>query len=281
MKEQVDLNLLNRSNYRLSNSFKVADEYRINFIKHSDDSGVILNGGRAGSKYAPTAILNQFKKMSITDDHAFFCESEYRANLLTTKARSHLFIGGGHDHVRSAILDIAKKNPKAKIVILNIDPHTDTRTDAIKSSGTPFRELDLDGLNLDLIQLGTLDYANFISSSAPLKHINQKIISMKDLEFQTEHFTKTKSFFKNQFIKKEDAIYFLSLDADAIVSSEMPAVSAVNYHGVPTSFVRECFKFFKDELHCQHFGIYEYNPLYEGLNQIGLRNIVSIIHELI
>lgn len=281
MKDQVDLNLLNRSNYRLSSAFKDASNYRINFIKHTSDSGVILNGGRAGSKYAPLAILNQFKKMSITDKTAFFCENEHKENLLNINSKSHLFIGGGHDHVKSAILDISKKYPKMKIIILNIDPHTDTRTDKIQSSGTPFRDLDLIDLNIELVQLGTLNYSNFKNALSPLKHINQKIISMEELIQQTNYFTKTKNFLKNIFLKNEDAIYFLSLDADAIISSEMPAVSAVNYNGVPTIFVRECFSYFKTDLNCQHYGIYEYNPLYETLGQIGLRNIVSIVHELI
>ena len=35
-----------------------------------------------------------------------------------------------------------------------------------------------------------------------------------------------------------------------------------------------------DELKCQHFGIFEYNPLYDNLSQKGARTLAALIYQI-
>jgi formiminoglutamase len=49
-----------------------------------------------------------------------------------------IHLGGGHDHVYPLLKAIETKYKK--IIILNIDPHCDTRESEHNHSGTPFRQ---------------------------------------------------------------------------------------------------------------------------------------------
>lgn len=295
-------NLKNRDSERLITKFDSQNQYAINFIKHSSENGVIRNGGRRGSSFAPEAILNVFKKMANHQSNSFnevevanpilenndFTQAQVEEakkiyeSIKTINSSVHLFLGGGHDHIYPDLLAIEKNHPDKKLVIINIDPHLDMRTDEFKNSGTPFRQFDQSTINKHrLIQIGTHDFANVKSSLVPTKNIDQKIISFSEACGTTENFTQVLNFLRLNFKASTDVVYVVSLDVDAIDSSIMEAVSAVNHHGLPLSFVAETLKYFKNELNCQYFGFYEYNPIFDNLSQKGSRALASLIYSLI
>ena len=60
----------------------------------------------------------------------------------------------------------------------------------------------------------------------------------------------------------------------------MEGVSAVNHRGLPYDFIEDVLLYSIDALNCQHFGIFEYNPLYENLSQKGARALASLIYQI-
>lgn len=267
-------------------------------LKYSNDEGVIKNTGRRGSEFSPEAILNVFKKLTYHSSKSW-AEHEVAANftyqnfnelqkiiennlsqLFKSELRAENFIhlGGGHDHVYP-ILSLLK-NQNKKIIIINIDAHCDTRTDLNFHSGTPFRQFSNEYSNFTLIQLGIHEFANSISTRSPLLNGTEKIETYNNLKNKTKNFNDIQNFLNKEIPFENDAIYFLSLDADAIDSSIMEGVSAVNHSGLPLHFIEEIFIYAKNILKCQHFGIYEYNPVYDNLSQKGARALSNLMYSI-
>ena len=72
---------------------------------------------------------------------------------------------------------------------------------------------------------------------------------------------------------------FISIDSDAISSSVMEAVSAVNHDGINPKHLLDWVNMLK-EFPCktQVLGIYEYNPVFENLSQKGARYLAGLIY---
>jgi formiminoglutamase len=303
-KDPILNNLSDRDLERCQAKFKEATHYSINFINFSSDEGVIRNGGRRGSSLGPVGLLNVFKKMassshfsfksdevtSIADEQKDFDEAQKKSSkkiiraLDSLSSKKTIFLGGGHDHVYPTLIALESLHPDKKIIILNIDPHTDTRIDDFKSSGTPFRQFDeYTKKGHQLIQIGSEKFANVESSKKSLKNLSQKIYSFEEIKMNTMNFKENIPYFSKIFgsTKNDEALYFISLDVDAIESSVMEAVSAVNHQGLPLHFIEDLFTYLNHQLECRYFGIYEYNPVYDNLSQKGARAISSLIYRLL
>ena len=68
--------------------------------------------------------------------------------------------------------------------------------------------------------------------------------------------------------------------ADAIDAGVMEGVSAVNHRGLPYDFIEDVLLYAIDELKCQHFGFFEYNPVYDNLSQKGARALAALIYQI-
>lgn len=264
-------------------------DYNAQLLLSSSDFGVRLNHGRAGTKYAPQALSNIFFKMGnfqlkkttfkiteVSDQQlelTDFKEAQLKEtsnilkNLDLTKKNIH--IGGGHDHAYPMLQALDKKLNK-KFCIINIDAHLDTRVDEINHSGTPFRDFDRIANNGHmLLQYGIHLYANSESTQQKLSTLDQKVFRKGSCKFYDEI----------NLIPKDTFIY-LSLDADAIDSNQMQAVSAVNFDGINIDEIRKIISLVK-EFDNSLFGIYEYNPIYDDLSQKGARNLSSLIYDYV
>jgi len=261
---------------------------KICILKSSTDIGVRRNLGRAGSRFSPKSIVNILKKMTNTDfTDSHFIEYEVSneqseaknfedAQLLESskiqkhigKFNKYIHIGGGHDHVFPMLKSIIETLKQKELYIINIDAHLDTRVDMQRHSGTPFRDIDkLKPKSAYLYQYGIHNFSNSHKTKTELSHINQKVFPKGD-----------KRFFDEISKIPKDSFVFLSLDADALDSSQMQAVSAVNPNGVELEQMRdiiELVKEFKESM----FGVYEYNPIYDDLSQKGAKNICSLIYQ--
>ncbi len=276
---------------------KTAD---IVFLKFSSDQGTIRNGGRRGSIFAPEAIVNIVKKLA---SHSLlkWSESEIAQPTLEKenfeKAQIHyqqeifkqineakrahkiIYLGGGHDHIYPAVMSINQFTKK--VVVINLDAHLDTRTDEEANSGTPFRQLDRDfSGDLKIIQLGIHEFANTLSTMSNLKNAKEVVATYEDVRYGTKNFTETEKFLSRVIPYDQESTYVFSLDADALESAVMEGVSAVNHRGLPYHFVEDVLSYSINQLHCQHFGIYEYNPLYDNLSQKGARAIAGLIYKM-
>ncbi len=290
----------NRDLERIINNKSDINSADIIFMKFSSDIGTIRNMGRRGSLFAPEAVLSVVKKLACHNllkwsDVELADQSEEKENfsaaqknlslkiknILTTKDRAEKFIylGGGHDYVFPTVKAI--NHFSKKCVIINLDAHLDTRTDAEPNSGTPFRQLahDFDG-DLEIVQLGIHDFANSISTMSNLGHAREVVATYEDVRYGTKDFTDTETFLKRVIPFQKDTTYIFSLDADVMESGVMEGVSAVNHRGLPYDFIEDVLLYSIDELKCQHFGIFEYNPVYDNLSQKGARTLASLIYQI-
>lgn len=293
--------MINRDSERLSNNLsenKLAD---ILFLKFSSDIGTIRNSGRRGSLYAPAAILNVVKKLAshnllkwshkeMADVASETLDFQHSQKILSQKiletlknqprTQKFIYLGGGHDYAFPTLS--ALNSLSRKIVVINLDAHLDTRVDDEANSGTPFRQIaqHFDG-DLEIIQLGIHDYANTISTMSNLpKSAREIVATYEDVRFGTKDFSETDKFLKRVIPYREDTMYFFSLDADVMEAGIMEGVSAVNHRGLPYDFIEDVLIYSIDQLKCRHFGIFEYNPLYDNLSQKGARALASLIYQI-
>ncbi len=257
-------------------------------LKSSTDTGVMRNLGRNGSKYGPKAIIHQFSQMSFQQETEIYLSevsnqelekenfnlSQERESQLIQKFASKeiLHLGGGHDHVYPLLKAIDSLGKK--IIILNIDAHCDTRQSTHSHSGTGFRQFLNEAKNKTLLyQFGVHFFANS-PSTLNIDKEKMKIYSfeekdnldliLKDIELQ---------------VREQEAYFFLSLDADALCSSIMEGVSAINHEGLSLEEVKRIFRWYKNLNSSKSVGIYEYNPLFDPTTK-GARALARLIHLL-
>ncbi len=277
------------------------DLCEINILKSSSDWGTVLNNGRRGSFNAPEALLNQVFKMT---DHDFIksfsikevsdlvfekldfqkaqiTESEKILKAISLKNKT-LHIGGGHDHIfpiLKAYQDLGLKN----ILVINIDPHLDTRTDSWHNSGTPFRNWDniSESKNNTLIQIGTHHFANGKTNYEPLKNIRHEVVDFLKLQTSTNDFTELNLRWLIEIIESIHFDYlFISLDVDAYQAESIKAVSAINQKGLSPLFIEKLFNVLKKYDHkTLGHGIYEFNPVFDDVSGTSARILSSLIYE--
>jgi len=281
---------------------KTAGEKKILFLTSSTDEGVIRNFGRNGAKYAPKALLNTFKKFSLTPEtqnlkclefevslpdeekksfeKAQILESEQIKSLYEQHPNSPLLhIGGGHDHIFPLLKAVTTHD--MKVIVINIDAHADTRVDSRVHSGTPFRQFsDTFEGNFLLYQIGLNRFANSSSTLSPLKKHKMNILWQEEITSDKE----VKNFFAEikQNIDKSTRVIF-SIDADALSGTEVPGVSALN----PTGINQTQLKQFYDEYlklgfdHDPIVGLYELNPVFDTLSGQSMRVLSAFIFDVI
>jgi formiminoglutamase len=129
-----------------------------------DDMGVRLNQGRAGAAEGPNSIRKYLYRMTLPMDGAW--EEKIRVldigniktsdDILTTHDRAFrvakkvaeagatfIVLGGGHDFAAPNFLGFAEGLHKAKMGLINVDPHLDVRPleNNKPHSGSPFRQI--------------------------------------------------------------------------------------------------------------------------------------------
>lgn len=302
----IEKQLANRKDDSIGNLFKSAqilDKRTIAslIMTANTDIGVARNGGKKGSKYAAHSITSSLKKMAksfyehqiiLTDvnnirdeqlntfDSMQDLESQKILNSISQNEYTNTFhIGGGHDHIYPLIKAYSQKFSKIKV--LNLDAHLDTRIDTSFHSGTPFRQaFELNNLDLKLFQFGIKELSNARSNYDLLKMNITTMNQINSSSFSLEKYLTT--FLEDT---SEDELIILSLDTDAIISSDMEAVSAVNPTGLDFQIVKECYKTIQN--YCTQSkrpfvtGIYEYNPIFDNLSNKGSRLIAELIYETI
>jgi formiminoglutamase len=114
-----------------------------------------------------------------------------------------------------------------------------------------------------------------------LGKVKEVVATYEDLVRITSHFTQNRKALERMIPFERDALYFFSLDSDAIDAGVMEGVSAVNHKGLPLQFVDELLTYCLDVLKTKHFGIYEYNPVFDNLSQKGARALSSLIYKIL
>lgn len=289
--------ILTRKKDTIADFFKEENPDTHNLIMlASSDRGVRLNLGKRGTQWGAQTILHHFTKLQKTafSSHPFLVtevadafqeevsledgqKSEAlnitKAMAKTPKASVHL--GGGHDHIFPLLKSYANA---PKIVVLNIDAHTDTRTDSFAHSGNPFRKFaNAYQGDFHLFQLGIQRFANSPSTLSPLERGSMTVLYDEEVTGPQRL-----SLFLNQLqLTLNDQVRFiLSIDTDALNSSDFSAVSAVNPQGLKLETVLGIIRWYKEV--CPHeniMGIYEYNPLFDDLHASCAKKLALFLYE--
>ncbi len=266
-------------------------------LKSESDVGVRRNLGRNGTRYAPRAIENTFKKLNhhlpiktfnsrtvsfqaeelLNYEEAINNSSRRISEALSENPSKMIHLGGGHDHA----YPLLKALDSNDILIINFDAHCDTRIDTIRHSGTPFRDFDEEAKSkFHLVQVGIHEYANNKATLSDLKNNSEEIIYTGELNKVTDPIELVDRIFEScPFEIGKETNLFISIDSDAISSSVMEAVSAVNHDGINPKHLLDWVNMLK-EFPCktQVLGIYEYNPVFENLSQKGARYLAGLIY---
>jgi formiminoglutamase len=269
------------------------------FVLAPSDVGVQRNGGRLGSRWAPQALLSNWKKLALPLDSSgmhfvshtvtkqgleeinFPSMAEQQAQLIREcqSARMLVHLGGGHDHVFSLL----KSYSDRPIVVINIDAHLDTRIDREPHSGNPFRHFsEISSHAFQLYQVGIHPFANSLSTCSPLPKGEMRILLREECE-TAEYVT---AFLANleAHIPANAQIIF-SLDCDAIRAGDVEAVSAPNHLGLSLNFVHQMVGHYRDLCLRRNvkpvWGIYEFNPLYDSVSGRSSRAIAGLMYRMV
>jgi formiminoglutamase len=269
------------------------------FLKSSSDTGVVRNGGRNGARFAPASFLASFKKLtqsSHTQGYSFIerelaapeeeirdfpAAQELQAARILAQMREFpharlCHLGGGHDHVYPLL--VAASQLFRRIVVINLDAHADTRTDANPHSGTPFRQAARLAVDFHLFQVGLHPYANSFSTLTPLEQGEMRILWRNELRDESRR----AAFFQQirELVDPQTFVLF-SLDADAMSADLVSAVSAVNHDGLSREELSVMWNFYAGLVapERRHLGIYELNPIYDNVSAASMRMVSSFVFE--
>ena len=263
-----------RQKESLTSLFNISTGDEIQILTSPFDKGVILNGGKLGSRFAPEVLLYELGKMQKTIHSE---KNKIKINSLIedlpySPNHKTLHLGGGHDTILSFVQHVMD-SAQRPLLLINIDPHADMRTDEMIHSGTPMRQiLELYDFPIHLIQIGNKDYANPASSfkeplyKNPLSTV-KRYHSLLDFN-QTELI--------NSKQELNNPIIVLSLDCDVLDSNN--AVSAPAHEGFSYQEIHSFIGWLKNHVDLKNMGIYEYNPLFDSLNNFHARKIASLMH---
>lgn len=269
------------------------------FALAPSDVGVQRNGGRLGARWAPQALLSNWKKLAIPanfndvtfvsqtvtkqglEEINFLPMTEQQAQLLRDcqVAQSLIHLGGGHDHIFSLLKSFSDR----PIVVLNIDAHLDTRMDSEPHSGNPFRQFSqISTQSFQLYQIGIHRFANSQSTQAHLPKGEMHILWREECD-SAEY---VQAFLmRMESLLPEGAQIIFSLDCDALAAGDVEAVSAPNHHGLNLNFVHQLAGSYRDL--CLRkgispvWGIYEFNPLYDSVSSRSGRALAGLIYRMV
>ena len=301
--DQSSENLKQRLNNKLKNNFTT--EFQPNCILTCPtDIGVQLNGGRLGSRYAPKCILNKLGNFTSNNKNKIYIQEIVSSTQLSTfeelqinqfkqikssiksDPNKIIQIGGGHDNIYPLLKWLDHTGYK-EITVINIDAHCDTRQDRVNHSGTPFRQFAREYKGkLKVIQYGINSYANDNQTLDQLENDQEmQIIPIETVKTakETQGVPGLLNLIRMSLRKTESELIVLSLDLDAIDSSNFEAVSAVNPYGMLKEDVVNIIHWYTQEAvsKIKVIGLYEYNPIYDNLSGSGALFTAKLVEQFL
>jgi len=209
------------------------------------DEGVRRNKGRPGAAQGPAEIRRALYRMTVNgiedvrvfdagdtaplakleDTHA--SHERVVAQLLADGKRV-IVLGGGNDISFPDCAALAKQ--AGEVLAFNIDAHLDVRPDALRNSGTPYRQLLEEGLLKPqrFFELGSQEFCNSAAHAQYLKDKGAHVVPLDALR------AKGAARVVRRALREADqaGAVFWGFDLDVVNASEAPGVSAPNPLGL-------------------------------------------------
>lgn len=208
------------------------------------DEGVRRNGGRVGSALAPDAIrpflyrltVNQIQGLRLFDlgntriqpalEEIHDRQREIVREIIAD-GKLLIVLGGGNDISYPDCCGLA--DAVGAVLAFNVDAHFDVRADAVRNSGTPYRQLlEDDALEPGhFYEMGGQPFANSPAYASYLFEKGVHVTALKDLRARG-----IPAAFEHILAEHAPAPVFWGLDMDCVRAADAPGVSAPNALGL-------------------------------------------------
>lgn len=246
------------------------------------DEGVRRNKGRAGAATAPSAIREQFYKLTpfnikksvfdigdviIRDNLESTHETHFEVvSRILRDGKRLIVIGGGNDISYPDGCAMAEVFGPEWWIGVNIDSHLDVRSDELRNSGTPYRQLLEEGRLLPQYFYEVAFQSHFCSP-VHYEYIRSKgvnRISLELLRSRAEADLELKESIKQKFIGHSRSLNtFFGFDIDAVRSADAPGTSAPSPLGLRNGEFIQLVKYAASLANTKIIEFSEMNPKYD------------------
>lgn len=238
------------------------------------DEGVRRNQGRTGAKDAPDAIRRcLYKLVAIPGLRLFDAGNTIIQPTLEATHDTHreivrrilrngkrlVVLGGGNDTSYPDCAALALET-RGDILAFNIDAHFDVRADAVRNSGTPYRQLLEEG-HITPPNFHEIAYQPFANSPDYIDYLARKGVRTFDLN--AVHETGLEALLRQLLAESAAAAIFWGLDMDVVRGADAPGVSALNPTGLIGAEFCAIGRIAGAQARTRIFEISEVNPHYD------------------
>ena len=250
------------------------------------DEGVRRNNGRAGAALGPTAIREQFYKLTpfnikkrIFDVGDVIVKGTLEAThdahfavvtQLLRDGKRVIVLGGGNDISYPDGCAMAEVFGPEWWIGVNIDSHLDVRVSEMRNSGTPYRQLLDEGLLLPQYFYEVGFQSHFCSPIhyEYIRSIGVNRISLELLRSRAEADLELKEGIKQNFIGHSHSLNtFFGFDMDAVRSADAPGTSAPSPLGLRNGEFIQLVKYAASLANTKIIEFSEMNPKYDSDNR--------------
>ena len=250
------------------------------------DEGVRRNQGREGAALAPSAIREQFYKLTPYNIRKKLCDigdvkiggtleethethAQVAARVLEDGKRL-IVLGGGNDISYPDGVAMAEVYGAANWIGVNIDSHLDVRIADQRNSGTPYRQLLEEG-HLLPNRFFEVGYQTHFCSPVYYEYIRSlgvQRISLELLRSRAEADMELKEVIKQKFIRHSSALNtFFGFDLDVVRSADAPGVSAPSPLGLRAGEFIQLVKYAASLANTRIIEFSEVNPKFDADNR--------------
>lgn len=250
------------------------------------DEGVRRNQGREGAALAPSAIREQFYKLTtfnIRKKIFDLGDIKIGASLEETHDRHTsvvkqiledrkrlIVLGGGNDISYADGVAMSEVFGNDNWLAINIDSHLDVRIADQRNSGTPYRQL-LEGEYLTPNHFFEVGYQTHFCSPVYYEYIRKlgvQRISLELLRSRSESDMELKELIKQKFIRHSSAMnVFFGFDLDVVRSADAPGVSAPSPLGLRAGEFIQLVKYAASLANTKMIEFSEVNPKFDADNR--------------
>lgn len=238
------------------------------------DEGVRRNKGRIGAAQAPDEIRRALYKLVVPENDTLKLFDAGNTIIQETLEETHdihsqivrqiiadgkriVSLGGGNDVSYPDCSGLAQA--VESVLAINVDAHFDVRSDTIRNSGTPYRQLLEEGFvnGENFYEVASLVMANSKTHREYLLGKNAHIIDLPTLQAQSVN-----NVFVDILANESEAIFW-GLDMDAVNVASAPGVSAINTLGLTAHEFCQIASIAGADSRSRIFEITEVNPTYD------------------
>ena len=246
------------------------------------DEGVRRNNGRPGAEHAPSAIREQFYKLTpfnirkkvfdlgdikigstleeTHDTHTAVVQQILR------DGKRLIVIGGGNDISYPDGVAMAEVFGPNNWIAINVDSHLDVRIAEERNSGTPYRQLLEEG-HLIPNKFFEVGYQTHFCSPVYYEYIRQlgvQRISLELLRSRSDSDVELKEMIKNKFVHHSSAMStFFGFDLDVVRAADAPGTSAPSPLGIRAGEFIQLVKYAASLANTRMIEFTEVNPTYD------------------